>query len=104
MTLTDLKTALLTLTVPVYRYRAVKGANVPYIVWSEDSTSDLIADDKHAERRFEGTVDYFTKTEDDATVAQIEALLDSLPIYWNYENILFEEDTNIIHHVFIFRV
>lgn len=104
MSLNDLKTALLTLPVEVYRYRAESNAKVPFVVWSEDTPIELIGNNHHLENGFEGTIDFYTKIEDDPTVANITTLLDSLRIYWRYESIQFEEDTYIIHHVFVFRV
>lgn len=104
MTLAEFKNAIKGIHERVYRYRAVANAPLPYIVWSEDSANDLVSNNKHIEFRFEGTVDLFTRTEDDPLIMTITEFLNSQPIAWRLDTVIFEEDTNVIHYVWIFDI
>jgi hypothetical protein len=76
-----------------------------YIVWAEDSPGDTVfADDELDERAIEGTVDYYTKTEYDPTVKQIENAMDNSEMSWRLSSIQHEEDTGYIHYEWIWQV
>lgn len=105
MTLRDFKTALLTLNAPVFRYIAPRNKSFPYIVWAEDSGHDFIADNKHVQRGYSGTIDLFTRTEDDALIDDVPDLLDTLGGVAYYLNtVQFEEDTGVIHYEWVFTI
>ena len=62
--LDTVKTALLTVAQKCYHYSAPQSITGPYIVWAEDNQADSVwADGRMQEQSIEGTVDYFTKTE-----------------------------------------
>jgi hypothetical protein len=105
MTLNNLKDLLLTIGKPLFRYFAT-GQTGSYMVWGEDSHGDTIyADDGKSERATSGTLDYFTKVEDDPVVKQIEDALDSDDgIAWNLISIQYEQDTGYIHYVWAWEV
>ena len=105
MTLNNLKDLLLTIGPPVFRYFAT-GQTGPYIVWAEDGEGDAIhADGKKAERAITGTIDYFTKTENDPVVQQIEDALDSDDgISWYLNSVQYEQDTGYIHFEWVWEV
>jgi hypothetical protein len=76
-----------------------------YIVWAEDGAGDTVfADDKLEERAIEGTADYFTKTEYDPVVKQIEATMDNSEMSWRISSIQYEEETGYIHYEWIWQV
>ena len=105
MTLEKLKGLLLTIGPPVFHYFAT-GQTDSYIVWAEDGEGDAIhADGKKAERAITGTIDYFTKTENDPVVQQIETALDSADgLAWYLNSIQYEQDTGYIHYEWVFEV
>jgi len=105
MTLNDLKNLLLSIGPPVFHYFAACQTGA-YIVWAEDGEGDAIhADGKKAERAITGTIDYFTKTENDPVVQQIETALDSADgLAWYLNSIQYEQDTGYIHYEWVFEI
>lgn len=105
MTLQSLKTLLLAIGPPVFRYFAT-GQTGNYIVWAEDGEGDTVhADGQKVERALTGTIDYFTKTENDPVVQQIEDALgtdDSLA--WQLNSVQYEQDTGYIHYEWAFEI
>lgn len=105
MTLQSLKTLLLAIGPPVFRYFAT-GQTGNYIVWAEDGEGDTVhADGQKVERALTGTIDYFTKTENDPVVQQIEDALDSDDgISWYLNSVQYEQDTGYIHFEWVWEV
>jgi hypothetical protein len=105
MTLQSLKTLLLTIGPPVFHYFAT-GQTGNYIVWAEDGEGDTVhADGQKVERALTGTIDYFTKTENDPVVQQIEDALDSDDgISWYLNSVQYEQDTGYIHFEWVWEV
>ncbi len=104
MTLNDLKVALTETVDNVWRYRAPVNASVPYAVWAEDTRMDFEADGQHIEIAWQGTIDYFTKTEDDPGMDDIEEMLSDLDISWYLNSVQFDEETNVIHYEWVFTI
>ena len=104
MILDDLKTALLAVVDNVYRYRAPANAPVPYAVWAEDSRFDFESDGEHTEVAWQGTIDYFTREENDETVEDIEDALAELDSPWKLNSVQFEEQTNVIHFEWVWNI
>ena len=104
MTLQSLKTLLLTIGPPVFHYFA-SGQTDKYIIWAEDNQADAVwADGKMQEQVIEGTVDYFTKTENDPNVQKIQNALNNGQISWRLISVQYEEDTKYIHYEWAFQV
>lgn len=105
MTLQNLRDLLLTIGPPVFHYFA-SGQTGSYIVWAEDGEGDTVnADDKKAERALTGTIDYFTITENDPVVGQIENALDADDgIAWKLNSVQHEKDTGYIHYEWVWEV
>jgi len=105
MTLQNLKALLLTIGPPVFHYFAT-GQTGNYIVWAEDGEGDAVnADGQKVERALTGTIDYFTKTENDPVVQQIEAALDSDDgIAWQLNSVQYEQDTGYIHYEWVWEM
>lgn len=98
MVLSDLKTALLTVTQNVYHFDAT-GATGNYIVWAEDGASEVLwADNQMKNQVITGTIDYFTKTEYDPNFGLIQAALNTLGISYRLNSVQFEDDTKYIHY------
>lgn len=104
MTLTDLKTKLLQKVSNLWHFRAPANASVPYAVWAEDSRLDFEADGSHTETAWQGTIDYFTRTENDSVVGDIEDVLADLDIPWKLNSVQYEEETNIIHYEWVWTI
>lgn len=74
-------------------------------VYAEDGAHDLEADDLHAERAFEGTVDYFTRDDTGAPQVVIEAALATVPgLAWYLNSVQYEQDTGFIHLEWVFQL
>ena len=92
-----IKNALLTVTQNVGHYEAREKTD-QYIVWAEDGSGiNSWSDNKRKAGSITGTVDYFTKTENDSNVASIEAAFKSIRIGWRLNSIQKEKDTGYIH-------
>lgn len=99
MTLNDVKNVFLgVLPKKVFHYKAT-GQTSNYIVWQEDGADSIqSADDKVILRAITGSVDYFTKTEYDPIVKQLEQAMNESDMSWYLESIQYEEDTGYIHY------
>lgn len=88
---------------PVHRYLAHKKTD-RYIVWAEDSETIYFSDDKAEMGEIAGTVDLFTKTEDDDAVILIKEGLELENICYKLNSIQYEDDTGYIHYEWIFEI
>ena len=104
MTLQEIRGLLLTIMPNVFHYFA-SGQTGNYIVWAEDSEGDSIhADDGKTEQVIQGTIDYFTKTENDPAATQIQDKLTEKEISWRLNSVQYEQDTGYIHYEWVFEV
>ena len=104
MTLQGIKDLLLNIGPPVFHYFA-SGQTENYIVWAEDGEGDsLHADGRKTEQVTQGTIDYFTKTENDPVVTQIQDKLTENEISWRLNSVQYEQDTGYIHYEWVFEV
>lgn len=103
MTLTDIKTALLTVTNNVHHFDAT-GAMGNYIVWAEDGQADSVwADGSMKEQAITGTIDYYTKVEYDTKFSDIQSALDVIGVSYRLNSIQYEIDTKYIHYEWVFE-
>ena len=98
-----LKSALLSVTDNVGHYKAHKKTD-KYIVWAEDSGGGGYGDNQHTTRTLPGTVDYFTKSENDPNAEAIEAALDNVKIAHRLKSIQYEDNTGYIHYEWVWTV
>lgn len=71
----------------------------PYVVWAEDGEDNSFHSNNHkTEQQITGTVDYFTKTEFDPIVDDIQEILDAEGIGWFLSAVQYEDETNLIHY------
>lgn len=102
--LEKVKDALLTVTQNCGHYEAVE-KNDKYIVWAEDGEyAELLADDYKAGQTIEGTIDYFTKDEDDDNIWKIPLALNVARIWFYLNSVQYEDETQYIHYEWLFRV
>lgn len=96
--LKKLRDALTGLQVSVYHYRRAK-MSPPFVVWQEDGESDsFYADNSKREQPVSGTLDYFTRTEYDETVDEIQQRLEKACASWQLLSVQYEEETGLIHY------
>ncbi len=88
-----------------YWRSAPKGVKA-YIVWAEDQEADsLNGNNLKLEQGIHGTIDYFTKTEFDEVVDNIQDGLNGLEnVSWRINSVQYEEETMFIHHEWEFWV
>lgn len=104
MSLQTVKSALVTVGVPVNHYAAIKKTD-KYIIWAEDSQASAIwADGRMEDQAILGTIDYFTRTEYDANADAIEQALNDAQISFALNSVQREDETGYIHHEWIFEV
>lgn len=104
MTLQGIRDLLLNIGPPVFHYFA-SGQTGNYIVWAEDGEGDsLHADGRKTEQVTQGTIDYFTKTENDPVATQIQDKLTENEISWRLNSVQYEQDTGYIHYEWVFEV
>lgn len=101
MTLDDLKTALTATSCSFAHYAWSHAPAGDYGVYAEDSALDFEADDEHAEKALECTVDYFTRDDTGTPKATIEAALERLNVPWYLNTIQYEDDTGYIHYEWV---
>jgi len=98
-----LKSALLSVTDSVYHYKAFQQSD-KYIVWAEDSGGGGYADNQPTTKTLSGTVDYFTKTENDPNVDAIDDALANAKIAHRLNSIQYEDETGYIHYEWVWTV
>lgn len=89
----------------VYHYLRPR-LSAPFCVWQEDGESDALWTGNHkAEQAVSGSLDYFTSQEYDTMVDEIQAALNSIEgCGWSYNSVQYEDETNLIHHEWVWRV
>lgn len=74
-----------------------------YGVYAEEAGRDFLADDGHAERGTNGTIDYFTRNDDGACRGIIENALEGICGY-RLNSIQYEDETGYIHYEWEFWI
>ena len=70
-----------------------------YIIWMEDGGGvDTWADDVCTYQTITGTIDYFTRVEDDPNVERIQHALNNGNIVWRLNSVQYEKDTKYKHY------
>ena len=80
-----------------------------FCVWAEDGeTVSFNGDNQKAEQAIGGYVDYYTKTEYDPALDDVQdalkALAADMPFGWRLDSVQYEDDTNLIHYQWIWSV
>lgn len=86
------------LPVSVFHFRRSK-MSPPYVVWQEEGEGEsFLAENGRAEPVIAGSLDYYTKTEYDPVVEQINLLLEQVADAWELVTALYEEETHLMHY------
>lgn len=89
---------LLALSCKVSHYKR-STTNPPFVVWSETGEEQSFNADNHKkEQQLTGLIDFYTKTEFDTIADKIQEILDSEPVGYTLLNVLYEDETNLIHY------
>lgn len=88
----------------VFHYVSAPNSVPPYIVWAEDGDNDLTADDHHSEKALTGTIDLYTKQENDPVKDGIEQALESGGVAWYFNSSQYENETGLLHFEWVWSV
>lgn len=95
---------LIPLIEDVYHYNAPPGLD-RYIVWAEDGeTSSISGNNKKDIQTLEGTIDFYTKTESDILVDEIQSALNNANISYRLNSIQYEDETQLIHYEWVWSI
>lgn len=93
-----IKEALLQVDVEVFHYYALHPSD-RYVVWAEDGEgTELAADNRKIGQVLSGTIDFFTKTEQDPAREEIQRALGDAEISYSLNSVQQEEETGYIHY------
>lgn len=98
------KNALLAVTDNVGHYEALNQTD-KYIVWAEDGEGSSVEGDNYKlEQSIQGTIDYYTKDEDDPNAERIQTALKAVRISFYLNSVQYEDETQYIHYEWVFEV
>lgn len=99
-----IRDTLLKVSDNVGHYEAVE-KNDKYIVWAEDSEGSSVEGDNRKENQsIQGTIDYFTRTEFDPMVDDIQEALIDAEISFYLNSVQYEDETKYIHYEWVWDV
>lgn len=100
------KAAVLTvLPERTWHFTAPKGTKSPYAVWGEDGQGQAEhTDNRMTGQAIQGTVDYFTREENDPAFAKLQKSLSLHGIPYYLRSVQYEEDTGLIHYQWVWEV
>lgn len=76
-----------------------------YIVWAEDSEGSSVEGDNRKENQsIQGTIDYFTRTEFDPMVDDIQEALIDAEISFYLNSVQYEDETKYTHYEWVWEV
>lgn len=81
----------------VFHYNKPTNTQAPYAVWTEQAEDSFHADNEKAERSLTGVLDFYTQTEGDSKLDDLETALISMGATWSLTSVQYEEDTMLIH-------
>lgn len=85
-------------------WRNAEEMRTDYGAYALDGRDDLNADDHHAEKMLEGTVDLFTADAGRIQKAKVEAALEASGVFWRVGLAgSYEDDTGLTHWEWIFN-
>lgn len=104
MKLVEVGELLKTIIPNVHHYAAFEESE-NYIVWAEDGQSNSGYEDNQMQLQvIQGTIDYYTRTEFDPVIDLIQQKLNSSDMAWKLNSTQYEEETEYIHHEWIFEI
>ena len=84
----------------IYHYERAEDYTVPYGVWYEEGESKgFHASNTKIEQSLEGRLDFYTLTEFDPLVDDIQECLNEIEgLGWELDAVLYEDETKLIHY------
>lgn len=79
-------------------------STTPFVVWQEDADNSTRADNAVEEQAISGTIDLFSRIEYDPAIDVVQDFLNRYGCSWYLSSVQYEDDTNLIHHEWIFEV
>ena len=102
--LDKVKNALLSVTENVGHYEALKKDD-RYIIWAEDGSGDKLGTDNMVGyQAIQGTIDFYTKSENDPYVEEIQEALRNARICFYLNSVQREDLAKTIHYEWVFEV
>ena len=102
--LNAVREACLSVTENVGHYEAMEKAD-KYCVWAEESeASSLQAENIKAGQTIRGTIDYFTKDDEDDAPDRFQKAFNDFGFSWTLNSVQYEDETRYIHYEWIFEV
>lgn len=80
-----------------YHYNKPTSVQAPYAVWAEDGEKSFHSDNSKSERSLEGVIDFYTLTECDPKLDEIENALIAMKASWSLTSVMHEDETNLNH-------
>lgn len=91
-------------SVNVYHYWRPQ-MTAPFIVWQEEEGEEFWTCNRMVEQTISGSIDFYTMTEFDPIVDDIQGALTALDVCgWSLESIQYEDETNLIHYSWSFNL
>ena len=89
-----------------YHYRRPPRKESPFLIWAEDGEGEesFESNNRKAEQVIHGYLDYFTKEEFDQAVDDIQEVLNGRGSEWRLTDIQYEDETNLIHYMWEWRM
>ena len=87
-----------------YHYNKPASVKAPYAVWQEQGEKSFNSDNQKSERSLEGVVDFYSTTESDSKLDEIEQALVNMGASWSLTSVMFESESNLIHFTWNFSV
>ena len=87
-----------------YHYQKPVSVKAPYCVWQELGETNFHSDNQKSERALEGVVDFYSKTESDPKLDEIEGALVKMGAAWSLTSVMYESESSLIHHTWNFSV
>ena len=84
----------------VHHYKKPANKRAPYLVWAEDGEpGSFFGDSRKGEQAIGGTLDLYTLMEFDPLIDEAqEALAELFGSSWVLEDVLYEDETKLIHY------
>lgn len=89
----------------VYHYLRPQ-LKAPFCIWQEDGEAGSLESDNHkGEQAISGSVDYFTQSEYDGMIDDIQEALNSVEgCGWSLNSVQYEDETELIHYEWTWTV
>lgn len=84
----------------VYHYEKPEDFELPYVVWAEEGEeSSFHANNTKEEQVISGSLDFYTETEFDSLVDDIQGALSEIEnCSWVLSSVQYEDETKLIHY------